>query len=472
MEGLRAAVRKNNLGRVQQALRAQETVSLLLTDGSEPSLLHVALSRGHGAVVGALLRAGAVPAPSEATALLVFAVQYEATAALITELLAAIPQPELAAAVNGRVKGWTPLMHAAKFDQCGAMSTLLSKGAEIDATIPVQGGSALMIAVQHAQAASVSALLSAGADVALRDADGWGALQWAAQGGHVGILRVLIDAWGALEGGETTSPPTAAGPSAAATSAAAQPAAEPAAESPLRVAVMNGNLEAVEMLIGAGRFDLDASDAQGYTAVAVAAASGFTRILDALLRAGANPSLCTSGKRRTPLMLAALSGHTAALRLLIERARSDAATDAAQQTPPLPHTAVATLIEQAHTGNGVDTAAADTAAAESSSFSTCSPPPRAYVDICDVGGVTALMFASKGGHESAVELLLEAGADANMAATLGSNHGQAALEFAARSGAVAVARILLRNGATNAHVIARSLMLATISGSVPLVQVG
>ena len=58
MEGLRAAVRKNNLGRVQQALRAQETVSLLLTDGSEPSLLHVALSRGHGAVVGAPHPAG------------------------------------------------------------------------------------------------------------------------------------------------------------------------------------------------------------------------------------------------------------------------------------------------------------------------------------------------------------------------------------------------------------------------------
>ena len=159
---LRAAVERNNLSKATTLLRAGNLQSEENSDDEAASLLVAAMARGHLSMVGVLLDAGATSRPGEGAALLVGAIKADTKEglALVAPLLRVVD----ADAVNGHVREWTPLMHAAK--------------------------------VGHVPTAE--ALLAAGADPTLRDVDGQSAADWAAHEGHDDLAEKLgraTEAW-------------------------------------------------------------------------------------------------------------------------------------------------------------------------------------------------------------------------------------------------------------------------------------
>ena len=135
-KALRLAVLKGNSSKVQQHLKG---ISLKDEDpGAAPSLLGEALSRSHVAIAATLLEAGAKPAAGEGAALLVAALKSDG-AHLVAPLIAALGDGATSS-VNGIVREWTPLMHAAKVGQAGPIEALLNANADVDARMARHDG--------------------------------------------------------------------------------------------------------------------------------------------------------------------------------------------------------------------------------------------------------------------------------------------------------------------------------------------
>ncbi len=78
------------------------------------------------------------------------------------------------------------LIDAAKNGDTTAIKALLANGADPNAKAGRVGWTVLMVAAMKGHTAAVETLLGAGADVNAKDKDGWAALMWAANEGHVG----------------------------------------------------------------------------------------------------------------------------------------------------------------------------------------------------------------------------------------------------------------------------------------------
>lgn len=181
--------------------------------------------------------------------------------------------------------------------------------------------------------------------------------------------------------------------------------------------------------------DLDARDAQGWTAVAVAAGAGNARMLTMLLEAGASADARTAHTGRTPLMAAAQGGHTAAVQVLIRHATAHAAPLCAPGGGGGAEDGGGVGLR----GGGDDGPGGGLARGGGGCVRCVRGGVRALVDAVDAQGVTALMLAAKNGHAAAAAALLSAGADA----TATDMAGLGALELCAKKGAVEVARLLL-----------------------------
>jgi ankyrin repeat protein len=154
----------------------------------------------------------------------------------------------------------------------------------------------------------------------------------------------------------------------------------------LHWAAQRNNLQFVELLLGAGA-NAKASSRYNITPLYLAAMNGNAAIMQRLLNAGADPNAIAQ-EGQTMLMTAALSGKADAVRLLLTR------------------------------GATVDT----------------KEPYR---------GQTALMWAAAEGNTAAVDVLLEAGADLK----LKSNGGLTPLLFAVRNAHIETTVALLKRGA-------------------------
>ena len=362
LKALQLAVVKGNASKVAQHLKGLD-LSSVPHDAPPPSLLGDALSRGDAAIATMLLERGAKPAAGEGATLLVAA--FKAGATQLVEPLIASLGDAASVEVGRHVREWTPLMHATKVGDVGAMKSLIGAKADVNARMTRQRGTALMVAAQTTQVAAARALLAAGADVELADDQGWRALQWAAQIGPVEMVHCLVEL-----GASVASPE--------------------GASSAMMVAVENGHLGAADALLAA-RADPDATDAQGWTALTIAAAAGHTRLVGRLLEGGARAAARTEPSGRTPVMAAAQGGHLAALDLLL----ADDACDAAA------------------------------------------------ADATDEQGVSALMYAAKNGHSEAVRKLLEARCDPHAAPAAAGAAGLSPIELAARKGSAETLRLLL-----------------------------
>ena len=241
----------------------------------------------------------------------------------------------------------------------------------------------LLEAVKQRDAAAVETLIRSRVDVDATEGDGTTALHWAVQADDVQIATALI------KGGAKVTQTNRLG------------------VTPLMLATTNGSVHLIDALLKAGASPNEASP-EGETVLMTAARTGNAQAVGVLLEAGANVNARESWRGETALMWAAAEDHAEVVKVLT---RHSAAADAQSNTLKFPNVRYnlathATL-----------------------------PPPQ--------GGFTALMFAARQGALAAATALADAGADLN----LQDPDGTPALTVAIVNGHHDVARLLLERGA-------------------------
>ena len=263
-------------------------------------------------------------------------------------------------------------------------------------TIGGQATPAIVDAARRGDLAAARALIGRRVDVNAAAPDGTTALHWAAERDDLALLDALVKA------GANVRVTTRHG------------------VAPLSLAALNGSGAAVGRLLAAGA-DPNTKMAGDETALMTAARAGGVEALRGLLAAGADPSARAGGTGQTALMWAASRNNAAAVRLLVEagadiKVRTGRAGPSPRQDPGA--TAAQALVTNFEGGRSM--------------FN--SPPAT---------GFTAFLFAVRGGAIDAVRALLDAGANVNDTLSDGSS----ALVVAAANAHWELASLLLDRGA-------------------------
>jgi len=227
----------------------------------------------------------------------------------------------------------------------------------------------------------------------------------------------------------------------------------------------NGDLTAVKLFATAG-MDLDASTANGRTALAAAARYDRLPVMTFLLDAGAHIDL--DGGERSALYSAVAGGHDDALRLLLAR-KPDAATidsafvEAVRRPPGASGRNLRAMRTLAANGADVRRIAPDAFIAVwgNANDDDAAEVTRVLIelgvklsDLEGTGGTvdrqTPLMEAAAQGFTTTADVLLAAGADVNTRYRNPDREddGATALMLAAGSGSTAIVRALLAKGAS------------------------
>jgi uncharacterized protein len=264
----------------------------------------------------------------------------------------------------------------------------------------------LLDAVQRQDHQAVRTLLKQQVDVNAKRGDGVTALAWAVHLDDAETVDLLITARADVN------------------------AANDLGITPLMLATTNGNAAIVERLLKA-KADPNAARTTGETAMLFAARTGKTAVIKSLLAAGAAADNKIGARGQTPLMWAAAEGHADAVKLLLEvGANAEAMTKAIQYEATYGH-----YVAKRKPLERVD---------KTRSVITILWPKDGDGDLTrHDGGMTPLLFAIDGGHQDAVRVLLEGGANVN-----GTNpDGLTPLEFAMIRRNEPLALFLLERGA-------------------------
>jgi ankyrin repeat protein len=291
-------------------------------------------------------------------------------------------------------------------------------------------------AVQKRDGATVAALLKANAGVNAAQGDGMTALHWAAYHDDVALIRQLLVAKADLTATTRVGKLT-----------------------PLFLAAKNGSAGAVAALAQFGA-NVNTPNDTGTTPLMMAAASGSTEAVEALLRHGADVNLIESTNGQTALMFAAALNRDSVVKLLLAKGADHAVVTKTRKLERLRVDMDGNVIpvregapaapagegEAAQQANGNSRRAGDVA----------NLGPR-EAGITEIGGMTALLFASRDGHIAAAKALLDGGANVNLA---GKADRTSPLVLALTNGHYDLAKVLIDHGA--------DVNLANAAGLAPL----
>jgi ankyrin repeat protein len=153
----------------------------------------------------------------------------------------------------------------------------------------------LIEAAQSGDAQAVTSALTAGANGDAAGGDGMSALHWAAERGHAGVVRTLLDAGASAEGVTRIG-----------------------AYTPLHLAARRGSAESVGYLLDAGLDPNAVTANSGVTPLHLAAAAfDGSEAVARLLDAGADPDAREAAAGQTPLIFAAGAGRAESVRVLL-----------------------------------------------------------------------------------------------------------------------------------------------------------
>ncbi|MEO8313990.1 MAG: ankyrin repeat domain-containing protein [Pseudomonadota bacterium] len=244
----------------------------------------------------------------------------------------------------------------------------------------------LIDAVRKDDVAAALKLLKGGADVRAKTSDGTTALHWAAHNGELDLLKRLLKA------------------------GADAKARNDYGSSPMQEAAIRGDAEMISLLLKAGASAESAND-DGETALMTVARVGKIEAAKVLLKAGAKVNAVESWRGQTALMWAASQRNADMVRLLLQSgadanavsalrnwARASTAEPRGQWRPPGAWTALQFAAREGCA------ACAQELAKGGAKLDTASPE-----------GITALLFAVLNAHFDTAKVLIEAGADVNMA---------------------------------------------------------
>jgi len=293
-DALIAAARQGDVGQVRTQLQAGADVNT--RDGAQRTPLLLAVRSGPRAVVRALIDAGAgLDARDQdgRTALMEAARRKEAIFAL--DIVAAGADVNVA-----DHEGWTALMFAAKEGTLAAARAIIRSPKQSTLDTLAKETSALSLAAERGRQALVRDLIEAGAAVRKPEIGGR-ALQLAAQGNHVDVVRTLMEAKAPLGFSVWENEPS------------------------LHAAAARGQWLVVEALLEAG-LEPDQADRNGQTALMRAAAGGHDKVVASLLRLGASPELADRDGW-TALMHAAAHPSSGAVPAIRDLVRAGAAVN-------------------------------------------------------------------------------------------------------------------------------------------------
>ena len=239
-------------------------------------------------------------------------------------------------------------------------------------------------AAMAGDAAAVRAFLKAGSDVNMAQADGMTALHWAASHGDAELTGILLHAGGNVRATSRLGAYTA-----------------------LHLASESGTAAVVDALIDFGS-GVDTPTATGATPLMLAAAAGNIGTVTALLAHGANPDARENGRGETALMFAAALDRAAVVETLVDDGADTAlvssAVDISIATPP--EERLQNSIREAQAAGGAGGASGRAARApEQSDGRGIAGITRAFTFselIGRQGGLTALHFAARQGHQATV----------------------------------------------------------------------
>lgn len=390
----------------------------------------------------------------------------------------------------------TPLMYAAKANNPAAMQYMLEHGASIDKG-DYHGNTALMHAATNGSVECLRLLLEHGADVNAQNHDEQTALFHAAFCGQVECLRLLLAAGaqvnhapkGAytpllialyhehmdcvqllLEHGVDPLAPSPKGVAAIHMAAVqrnpeylrhllevgADPNSTYSAllgkECPLILAAENGRVDNVRLLLQHGA-KINQTDGDGNTPLLCAILNGRVDCVQALLEAGADTTIANK-KKVTPLMGAAVNGNAACMRLLLSQGAKDSTTKKMRTTALMLAAAngseecVRLLLES---GSEVNARSDDRMSAlhfaikhENAACARLLLDAGAQIDTRSQESYnTPLIQAVKQGYTEGVRLLLQRGANPNLADEM----GRSPLMHAASGGFTDCIELLLEHGA-------------------------
>jgi len=202
----------------------------------------------------------------------------------------------------------TDLLEAARRGDLATITRLLDESDDAVRQHDERNCTALHFAAAGGHLEAVELLLDAGAELEAADVDGDTPLLWAAHAGHVEVAALLHDA------GASPTPPNQA------------------RRNLLHFAVLGGNREMIELALF-GDLDIDARDFEGYTALHLATLRNRRDLATTLIEGNANTEV-KENYGRTPLLLVAReSGDVGMARLLIDSGANIEVRDRFGDTP-------------------------------------------------------------------------------------------------------------------------------------------
>jgi ankyrin repeat protein len=244
----------------------------------------------------------------------------------------------------------------------------------------------LLDAAQQNDPKAALALIGSGADVRAKRADGTTALHWAAHHGQIELVRRLLKA-GADVGARNDYGST-----------------------PIQEAASLGDAGLLGVLVKAGA-DPDTANDEGETALMTVARTGKVDAARVLIKAGADVNAVESWRGQTALMWASSQRQPEMVRLLLQSGadpngasapRNWARTTTAEPRPQWRPPGVFTALQLA--GREGCAGCARVLAKGGAALDTASPD-----------GITALLFAVLNARFDTAKVLIEAGADVNIA---------------------------------------------------------
>jgi uncharacterized protein len=292
-------------------------------------------------------------------------------------------------------RGWPPLALAVSRNDTGGVQQLLAAGGDANLRLP-QGDPLLQVAADAHAMECLQLLLTHGANMSATDHAGRSALWLAATRNDLAVIKALLGA-------------------------GLRPDAHAAAEQTPLIATLRAthSEEVAQLLLNAGA-DPEATDAQGHTALMIAAASGHVELVNMLLVRHARPD-ALDHERRTALWYAAAAGSRDEVVALMAAGAGEQAADArgltllhaaaAQEDAAVMDPLLASIVHVNARSAGGDTPLLIAAATGHTEVVQSLLGQKPDLDIQNKAGDTALIAASRGGYAAICQMLVAAGAN-------------------------------------------------------------
>jgi uncharacterized protein len=260
-------------------------------------------------------------------------------------------------------------------------------------------GTPVVDAVKSGNVEAVRALVQKRVDVNIAEVDGMTALHWAARNNDIESAKLLIRA------GANAKATTRYG------------------FTPLALAAQNGSAPMLDLLLKAGA-DANAALPEGETALMTAARTGSASAIKVLASSGANVNVRESWMGESAIAWAAAENHTDAVKALIELGADVNAKSKVLNFPEFKWTTSGMVSTALPRGGWTPLMhAARQGALEAGKALT--DAPQIDLNVVDPDGTTALVVAIINAHYDFAAMLLDKGADPNVA----DGTGTAALYF-------------------------------------------